>query len=146
MAQSNVNKTEMKQQLDKTDEKLRHKYLEVVKSLELDELKHFNKMRYKVMAITDFTEQHPDADKNDIYLLILPHALADILGRLIAMLSVYVIIWTVKPKVWNLPKYKSKHADLFEKMHRRGQNPPLKTTADPRPSGLVTDHKLQIIT
>ena len=56
----------MKQQLDKTDEKLRHKYFEVVKSLELEELKHFNKMRYREMAITDFTEQHPDADKNDI--------------------------------------------------------------------------------
>ena len=53
MAQSNANKTEMKQHLDKTDEKLRHKYLEVVKSLELEELKHFNKMRYREMAITD---------------------------------------------------------------------------------------------
>ena len=66
MAMSALDRTQMKQQLEKTDEKLRQKYQEVVQSLDLDELKHFNKMRYKEMAITDFTEQHPDADKKDI--------------------------------------------------------------------------------
>ena len=40
--------------------------MEVLKSLDLEELKHFNKSRFKTMAIADFTEQLPDADKKVI--------------------------------------------------------------------------------
>ena len=57
---------EIKQKLENIGESLRQKYLEVLKSLDLEELKHFNKSRLKTMAIADFTEQLPDADKKVI--------------------------------------------------------------------------------
>ena len=65
--------------------------------------------------------------------------------KLIAMLSVYVIISEAK-SLKSTKIQKQTRRSIRKKMHRRDQNPPLKTTADPIPSGLVTDHKLQIIT
>ena len=55
-----------KQQLEKLHDILREKYLDVVRSLDLDDLKHFNKGRYKKMIMTEIAEQIPNADKIDI--------------------------------------------------------------------------------
>ena len=66
MAQTSSNNAEIRQKLESVDEKLRQKYLEVLQSFDLEELKHFNKTRFKTMAIAEFTEQVPNAAKNDI--------------------------------------------------------------------------------
>ena len=57
-----------KQQLEKLDDILREKYLDVVRSLDLDDLKHFNKGRYKKMIMTETAEEkrETNADKIDI--------------------------------------------------------------------------------
>ena len=55
-----------KQQLEKLDDVLREKYLNVVRSLDLDGLKHFNKGRNKKMIMAEIAEQIPNADKKDI--------------------------------------------------------------------------------
>ena len=56
----------IKEQLEKLDDVLRKKYLDIVRSLDLDDLKHFNKCRYKKMIMTDIAEKIPSADKKDI--------------------------------------------------------------------------------
>ena len=63
MAQTNSNNAEIMQNLESVDEKLRQKYLEVLQSFDLKELKHFNKTRFKTMAIAEFNEQVPNAAK-----------------------------------------------------------------------------------
>ena len=67
MALSNVNNSEMKQQLENTDQQLRQEYLEVVKSLELEELRQFNKMRFRnQMAMLTSLNSIRNCDKKDI--------------------------------------------------------------------------------
>ena len=55
-----------KDQIDKIDESLREKYLEIVQSLSIDELKRFNKDRYKKLVISDMQDLLSGADKSTV--------------------------------------------------------------------------------
>ena len=56
----------LKEHLKNLDDVLREKYLDIARSLDMDDLKHFNKCRYKKIIMTDSAEQIPIADKDDI--------------------------------------------------------------------------------
>ena len=66
MAQSGAKSKTVKQQLEEADESLRSKFLEIVESLSLTELKRFDKFKYKAMVMSEMTDIVPEADKNDI--------------------------------------------------------------------------------
>lgn len=48
--------TETNKNIEVIDQMLRAKYLEIVRLLNLEELKHFNKVRYKEMVKSDIIE------------------------------------------------------------------------------------------
>ena len=60
---SNIDDTSnaMKTSMEKLDESLRSKYMEILTSLTFDEIKKFNKGRYKELIKSDIIEQLPDA-------------------------------------------------------------------------------------
>lgn len=68
MAQSEPDKTDatdkndVKKRLQEIDVSLREKYMEIIQSLSLDELKCFNKYNYKEMVKSDIVELLPEAD------------------------------------------------------------------------------------
>lgn len=52
--------------LEDVDEEMRSKYLEIVRSLNLEELKRFNKVWYKKLIKSDIMEVLPDADNKAV--------------------------------------------------------------------------------
>ena len=57
---------ELKKRLDEADESVGSKYLDILQSLSLNELKKFNKQRHKELVITDLTELVREADRKNI--------------------------------------------------------------------------------
>ena len=66
MVQSGAKSKTVKQQLEEADESLRSKYLEIVESLSLTDLKRFDKFKYKDMVLSEMSDIVPEADKNNI--------------------------------------------------------------------------------
>ena len=63
MAQFGAKSKAVKQQLEEADESLRSKYLEIVESLSLTELKRFDKFKYKAMVMSETSDIVPKRTK-----------------------------------------------------------------------------------
>ena len=62
MAHTNDNQTDISQQIKEADDTLRVKYLEIVESLSINELKRFDKHKYKQLVISEIADIVPSAD------------------------------------------------------------------------------------
>ena len=66
MAAQQNNKDDLKAKMDVIDESLRSKYLKIVESLSLNELKKFNKSTYQQLVLSDFCDLVPEAQKKEL--------------------------------------------------------------------------------
>ena len=63
---TSLNSQDQKQRLEEIDASLRNKYMDIVQSLEIAELRKFTKDRYKKMVVSEIFELLPGADKQAV--------------------------------------------------------------------------------
>ena len=66
MAKSSESQKRIVEQLEKADKMLRPKYRQILDTLSIDELKRFDKHKYKLMIMSEITELVPDANSKQV--------------------------------------------------------------------------------
>ena len=66
MAKSSESQKRITEQLEKADDTLRPKYRQILDTLSINELKRFDKHKYKLMIMSEITELVPDANSKQV--------------------------------------------------------------------------------